>query len=202
MPAICSMNDKKAYLYSKDKLSFYIAANDQDILSQVSRLMGQKGLVGVMDTAGRVHYVIDGRKGSPYASRRIMETSQQIAADETRPHRDLHEKLPDAVAAVLLRHRIRRELKGYRYLRFALLAAGLDEAKLRPISKTLYPLTAEHYRVKVSQVERDIRYALQKTPLKEEGLTTTAAICRLYDEMIQEARQGLSQKKASVTNES
>lgn len=50
---------------SNSKLSFYIAASDQDLLTQVSRMMDRQGLVGLMDTAGRVHYVVDGRKGSP-----------------------------------------------------------------------------------------------------------------------------------------
>ncbi|MDD2578745.1 MAG: hypothetical protein EOM13_00620 [Clostridia bacterium] len=172
---------------SNSKLSFYIAASDQDLLTQVSRMMDRQGLVGLMDTAGRVHYVVDGRKGSPFACRRIMDTAALFVQDEGSVRDQLISALLPVIRAMLGRYRISPELKGYRYLRHLLLLAGQDESLLRPISKTLYPLISGKYNVSISQVERDIRYALQKTELRRRGLTTTAAICTLYDEMMADA---------------
>lgn len=183
------------YAFLKNETSFYVAADDQDLLHKVSSLMRRQGLVGVVDTAGRVHYLVDGKKGAPYAFRRIIEKSGQIVIDNTEKIQSLQSRLPMAVNLVLTKYKIKPELKGYRYLRFLLLAAGLDESKLRPISKTLYPETAEHYRVKVSQVERDIRYSLGKTTLKQNGYTTTASICKLYDEAVQTAAQMVEETK-------
>lgn len=182
-----SMKNTLDYTSHKQATSFYVAADDQDLLRQVNSIMLRHGLVGVFDTAGRVHYLIDGSRGAPYASRKIMEKTGQIVITNNEKVQKLIKCLPPAVNEVLVRYRIKPELKGFRYLRFLILAAGLDEGNLRPISKTLYPLTAEHFRVKVSQVERDIRYALGKTRLKQEGYTATASICRLYDETIQTA---------------
>jgi hypothetical protein len=69
-------------------------------------------------------------------------------------------------------------------MRYLLLAVGLDETQLHPISKTLYPTVASHYQVNIAQIERDIRYSLHDTDLHRQGLTTTAAISRMYHELI------------------
>ncbi len=185
---------------SKRKLGFYIAATDQDLLTQVSRLMDRQGVVGLMDTAGRVHYVVDGRRGSPFACRRIMDTAALLLRDEGSARDQLASSLLVVIRFLLERYHISPELKGYRYLRYLLQLAGQDESLLRPISKTLYPAIAAQYRVRISQVERDIRYALQKTDLRQRGLTTTAAICALYDEMMVEVSKLALDTKPSVTS--
>ena len=183
------MNESVSSRYANDRLGFYIASSDQDILSQVSRLMSRSGYVGIMDTAGRLQYLVDGRRGSPYAVMRIVETTARMVRDRQDQTSPLLLQLGPAVDQVLAVHGIRPELKGYRYLRYMLLLVGLEEARLRPVSKTLYPAAASHFRVSAAQVERDIRYSLQGTDFREQGLTGAAAICRLYDEMIRLAEQ-------------
>lgn len=181
---------------SSKQLSFYIAASDHDLLTQVSRMMDRQGLVGLMDTAGRVHYVVDGRKGSPFACRRIMDTAALLVHDEGTARDQLASLLIPLISSLLGRYRISPELKGYRYLRYLLMLAGQDESLLRPISKTLYPLISAKYNVSISQVERDIRYALQKTTLHRQGLTATAAICTLYDEMMADVTRLAANEKS------
>ena len=178
------MNDSAEFRYYEDKLGFFIAANDQDILTQVNRYMDKSGMVGVVDTAGRIHYLVDGRKGPPFAFRRILDATDKLLLADRKTSARIEQQLPEIVNQILKRHHIRPELKGYRYLRYLLLAAGTDESQLRPISKTLYPATAKHYRVPITQVERDIRYALQGTDLRQKQMKTTASICFMYEEMI------------------
>lgn len=178
------MDSLHDYRYTPEKLSFYITAGDQDMLGQINRIMSRSGYVGVMDTAGRLHYLIDGRRGSPFASRRILEATGRIMRDQLEAGDPLRNNLVRFVDSVLVRHKLRPELKGYQYVRYLLLAVGLDESLLRPISKTLYPTVASHYQVNISQIERDIRYSLLETDLHHQGLTTTAAISRLYHELI------------------
>jgi len=172
------------YRYTPEKLGFYIAASDQDMLCQINRIMSRSGYVGIMDTAGRLHYLVDGRRGSPFASRRIIETTGRIMREQLDAGDPLRANLTRYIDPVLSRHNIRPELKGYQYMRYLLLAVGLDETQLHPISKTLYPAVASHYQVNIAQIERDIRYALQDTDLHRQGLTTTAAISRMYHELI------------------
>ena len=181
------MDDPSPYRIASDKLGFYIAANDHEILAQVNRLMTRSGYVGMMDTAGRLQYLVDGRRGSPHAARRIVETTGRLLRDREEAANPLLHYLALAADQVLAAYGILQNLKGYRYLRYLLLLAGLDDGRLRPVSKTLYPAAASHFRVTVTQVERDIRYACRRSEMHQLGLTNTLAICRLYDEMIRQA---------------
>ncbi|MGI6325970.1 MAG: sporulation initiation factor Spo0A C-terminal domain-containing protein [Saccharofermentanales bacterium] len=193
---------KKAtpFRYMNEQIGFYIAAGDQELLAQVKKLMSRNGCLGVMDTAGRVQYLIDGRMGSPFAARRIMETADRLLLDRQAHLSPFKRCLGRAVDQVLSRHNLRPELKGYRYLRYMLLLAGDDETCLRPVSKTLYPAAADHFRVKVSQVERDIRYAIQQSDFRRTGLTGAAAICRMHDEIMGEAER-LAEIEISSAND-
>ncbi len=191
------VHDPVSYRYASDKIGFYIAANDQEILTQVNRLMTRSGFVGIMDTAGRLQYLVDGRRGTPHAARRIIETTGRIIRDRQDTIDPLLLMLSPAADKVLAMHHIRQELKGCRFLRYLLLHAGLNETLLRPISKTLYPAVASHFKVNIYQVERDIRYALKPTDFRQAGLTTTAAISRMYDEMIRLAESMQKKEKPS-----
>jgi len=183
------MNDPVQYRYASEKVGFYVASSDQDMLAQVSRLLSRSGYVGIMDTAGRLQYLVDGRRGPPHAARRIAESADRMVADRQLQGECLRQHLGPAVDQVLGSHVIRPELKGYRYLRYMLLLAGMDETLLRPANKTLYPTTAAFYNVSFTQVERDIRYALSKTDLRRQGLSASPAISRLHSEMMQLAEQ-------------
>jgi hypothetical protein len=179
------------YRYTDHELAFYIVATDRDMLSQVNRLMSRSGYVGLMDTAGRLHYIVDGRRGVPYASMRILEATGRILCDREQKAQPLLQSINRTVDAVLASHGIRPELKGYQYLRCMLVLVGFDDTKLKPVSKTLYPMVSEHFHVTVSQVERDIRYALRETDFHKNGLTPSAAICRLHQELVQKAEEAL-----------
>jgi len=140
-----------------EAISFYIAANDQELLRQVRSFMQQSGLVGIADTAGRLHYIVDGSRGTPYATRRILETTNRCSAERGDQARLLDHQLPDVIGRVLDRCGIRHELKGRIYLEHILHLAVLDERRLKPLSKTLYPDVARHFKSRSSQVESDIR---------------------------------------------
>lgn len=181
---------------------FYLAASDQDLLNQVSRLLKRQGLVGLMDTAGRIHYVIDGRRGPPFAARRILETTQRILRDRILDPDDLQPLRLLAVEQVLGLYQIPTQLKGYRYLRYLLQLAAGNDAQLRPVSKTLYPAAAEYFKVSIDQVERDIRYAVHQPQSKAAALSNTAAICRLSDEVVQLVDSWTQQSKPPAVAES
>ena len=193
------MNDSAPFRYANEKIGFYIASGDQELLLQVNKLMARNGYVGIMDTAGRVQYLVDGRMGSPFAARRIMDTAGRLLRDQQEQTCPVKRCLGPAVDHVLAAHGIRPELKGFSYLRYMLLMAGYDETSLRPVSKTLYPAAATHFKVTPGQVERDIRYAMHKSDFHSLGLTGAAAICRMHDEMMREA-ENMAQKKTSFAD--
>lgn len=188
------MNDPVQYRYASERIGFYIASSDQDMLAQVGRLLSRSGYVGIMDTAGRLQYLVDGRRGPPHAARRIAESADRMIEGRMTQADLLRQRLGPAADQVLSSHDIRPELKGHRYIRYMLLQAGADETRLRPVSKTAYPAAAAFFRVSVAQVERDVRYALLKTDLRRMGLTASSSVCRLHGEMLRLAEQQLEKE--------
>lgn len=58
-----SIQRKISRLAPADQTGFFIAASDFDLLDHVSRMIKRQGMVGMMDTAGRMQYLVDGAKG-------------------------------------------------------------------------------------------------------------------------------------------
>ncbi len=198
MPVMVKMSDqitnRMIQQTDKNKLSFFIAAYDADIIRNIKRVMESKGYVGVLDTAGRIHYMIDGNKGSAHAARVITRKAFNLLDENSRQTLNINQFLPDIVNNCLKKHRMRTDLKGYRYLRYLLLITEADETKLKPVSKVLYPLAAEHYHVSVSNVERDIRYLINHSDFKTRNVKTAAAICTLFDEITRDLNHVIKQK--------
>jgi hypothetical protein len=115
-----------------DQTGFFIAASDFDLLDHVSRMIKRQGMVGMMDTAGRMQYLVDGRKGTPLAARRIMDTTQKLVRDMMMDPDELKPLRVLAVDEVMRRWQLMPRLKGYRYLRYMLVvAAGNDACSVR-----------------------------------------------------------------------
>ncbi|HHU12006.1 MAG TPA: hypothetical protein GXZ64_02115 [Clostridiaceae bacterium] len=182
-----------------DELGFYLASSDRDLLNKVEEIMSRQGVVGLRDALGRIHYVVDGRKGSPYAARRIGETATRLAGANEQALQWRSERQYEAIDRILLGYRFMRTLRGYRFLRHMLLVSVNDPASLHPISKRLYPETGRHYRVSPTQVERNVRYLLdrlaedeglngrERVSLADEAgrrLSVSAAVIVLHDQVV------------------
>ena len=59
--------------YSKNEFGFYIACDDRSILKCINSMLLDNGMVGLSDTEGKVHYLIDGRRGGNYVLGRVKE---------------------------------------------------------------------------------------------------------------------------------
>ncbi len=69
---------------------------------------------------------------------------------------------PDAAAADLIRRKgIPAQLKGYRYLKDAVMLAAEDAELLGAVTKELYPAVAKKNNTTASRVERNIRHAIE-----------------------------------------
>lgn len=181
------MNDsipkKAARLAPVEQTGFFIAASDYDLLDHVSRMIKRQGMVGMMDTAGRMQYLVDGRKGTPLAARRILDTTQKLIRDMMLDPDELKPLRVLAVDEVLRRWQLMPRLKGYRYLRYILIVSAGNDRMQRPVGKTLYPLVSEAFKVPVSQIERDIRYCLCSKGRVGPAVSNTAAISIMGDEV-------------------
>lgn len=162
----------------REEVGFYLVASNRELLNHVEDLMNQLGVFGVMDQSGRVHYLLDGRKGSPYALRKIMTTTDKLLENKRERQQGRKTLIRKAVDQVMDRYAWNKHLRGYRLLGEMLRLAVYDESLLNPISKRLYTELAQMCELQASQVERNVRYLLDDLARREtRGEEGTA--CRL-----------------------
>lgn len=160
---------KKQEFYPKpESLGFYIASNNEEILRRVNEMISKKGLMGLTDMQGKTHYMVDGRRGAPYAANRIEDLARVLLKERGSRYQQEHEDVALYVDSVLRCYRFQRHLLGYLYLRHILIMLCLDPSLLSPMSKTLYPATATSFRVSAAKVERNLRYTFEKLKMSEE----------------------------------
>ncbi len=165
---------------------FYVATSDRDVMRHIDELIRQRGFVGVADTAGRMHYLVDARDGINRGVHRIL--SLAVERENERAER-LHPDplmLHEVVEECLLGAGLRQRLRGYGILRYLLLQTAVDESRLRPLGKGLYPLAAKYYRITTSQVERAIRYAASDAGLE---MSNMELIGHLHGEVLRLLRE-------------
>jgi hypothetical protein len=166
----------------KDEFGFYLVASNRELLNHVEKLMNRQGLFGVMDSSGRVHYLIDARKGSPYAARRILTTAEHLIREQSRLEIGQIAQVYHAIDSVLERFAFNVHLRGYRLLQEMMRLIAEDVSLLNPISKRLYPLIAERYKMTPYQVERNVRYLFDDLARREKQAVeekTGRLSCRL-----------------------
>ncbi|HPX92991.1 MAG TPA: sporulation initiation factor Spo0A C-terminal domain-containing protein [Bacillota bacterium] len=142
----------------QEELGFYLVASNRELLNHVETLMNRKGVFGVLDSSGRVHYLIDARKGSPLAARNVMATAGSVAGKVCRDARREKRRIRLVVDQVLGRYEWNKQLRGYRLLGDILRRTATDISLLNPISKRLYPEIAKEQGLRPHQVERNVRY--------------------------------------------
>lgn len=154
------MSYTKKHRPEEGSMSFYVAGSNTDLLQKIDQLMADSGLIGLRDAQGHYHYLIEGRKGAPYATRRIHELTSMDPSEDDRTDESEVEDAEFYVDAVLSCYRFNTMLKGYAMLRYMLISNCLQPAGAKAMCKVLYPRTARAFRATVSQVERNLRYTL------------------------------------------
>ncbi|MDD2213390.1 MAG: sporulation initiation factor Spo0A C-terminal domain-containing protein [Oscillospiraceae bacterium] len=145
--------------------SFYITASDRDLLAKLTELMRQRGYIGVADTAGRMQYILDGRKNVYRAAHLINELvkDQTAACQPAVPEVSVLRRL---TAQVFRTHHLSRHLSGSRYLEYMLYLYLRESERCTLLCSHLYADTARHFLTTASRVERDVRYLLRQAGLK------------------------------------
>ena len=159
-----SSSDSRVFGYSvrpESELAFYVVCSDQMILDNINTLLKGRGLLGISDTAGRMHYMVDARRSVRAAAQRIAgETDRRLEVSSLS-----HAAVLDIVDRVIREHHLGEDLLGTRLLRYMLVQSITEPALLTAITKRLYPLAAKEFGLSVSKIERNLRYAIGKSDL-------------------------------------
>ncbi|MCQ2466347.1 MAG: sporulation initiation factor Spo0A C-terminal domain-containing protein [Clostridia bacterium] len=179
--------EKNVFGYStslQDEIGIYLVSNDKALLSVVNQLMKKKGLVSVADTAGRQHYVIDARINPMLAARKVEELifgSDGEAYEELSERLGCVDKLDSAISYVLSEREFDRTLAGTKLI--SRLLRRLVKTGETTNFKKLYLEAGKRYDMTPQQVERNIRYAIQKSNIWVDGMKNSRAFMILADEI-------------------
>lgn len=172
--------------YSKDEFGFYIACDDRSILKCINAMLLDNGMVGLSDTDGKVHYLIDGRRGGNYVLGKVKE--KVLTLREPTPSDSGYE---DAIVyrvidSVIEDYGFMETLSGTRILRYLLFRLYRDPKLLKSAVKCLYPLAKADFKMSPSQVERNLRYAIKKSAKLKEETRVIVVLRKLHDKTMEE----------------
>lgn len=93
----------------------------------------------------------------PSGNKSASITEQDTIMKNTGPVRDLEKDVTDMIHEI----GVPAHIKGYQYLREAIMMSVEDNEMLSSITKVLYPSIAKKYQTTPSRVERAIRHAIE-----------------------------------------
>ena len=104
--------------------------------------------------------IADRVKGVKSYNKRIPETKKIIGAGEDRKH-FMERNIENDVTSIIHDVGVPAHIKGYQYLREAIIMSVNDNEMLNSITKILYPSIAKKFQTTSSSVERAIRHAIE-----------------------------------------
>ena len=104
--------------------------------------------------------IADRVKGVKSYNKRIPETKKIIGAGEDRKH-FMERNIENDVTSIIHDVGVPAHIKGYQYLREAIIMSVNDNEMLNSITKILYPSIAKKFQTTSSRVERAIRHAIE-----------------------------------------
>lgn len=166
-------------LRTDKEVGFYVVCSDRMILDNINTMLKKKGMVGISDTAGRIHYMVDARKNVRTATDHILgEAFRNLDLSSVS-----NASILEVTEETLTKNGMDRSLLGTRILRCMLLQSMQDPTLLTVVSKRLYPLVGKEFGISSSQVERNLRYALSRTKLYRDGLRNVYIVQKLFDDI-------------------
>lgn len=87
------------------------------------------------------------------------DAAKQLQSEEIREPYDLEKEVTEMIRSI----GVPAHIKGYQYLREAIMMSVIDKETISSITKVLYPTIAKKYETTPSRVERAIRHAIEVT---------------------------------------
>ena len=104
--------------------------------------------------------IIDRVKSAKSYNKRIPENKKFVDAGEDR-QQFMDRNIESDVTAIIHDVGVPAHIKGYQYLREAIIMSVNDNEMLNSITKILYPSIAKKFQTTASRVERAIRHAIE-----------------------------------------
>ena len=139
-----------------------VVCSDLSLLENINALLREKGVISVEDESGVLHYIVDGRYNRREAAGRVTSLNPQNKSDSS--HAESYLEL--CVKSVLREYGFDMSLIGTILIHKSLYDAFSNHMPLPTTMKSLYCETGKVFGLTLEQSERDVRYAITKSCLK------------------------------------
>ena len=173
-------------LKSPNEYGFYIACDDRAILNCVNSMLLNNGMIGISSADGKMHYLVDGRRGREFAANQVNLKVMSIAGSISKSDQVDDAYVYFAIDETLRKNGFDPKLMGTQILRFLIYQLHQEPSLLRGVAKLLYPRAMPVFHMTPSQVERNIRYAMKRRTKGGEETRVVSMINRLLDASLEE----------------
>lgn len=148
----------------KGMVEMTVVCSDLSLLDNINLLLKQKGVISVEDEDGILHYIVDGRSNRRDVAGKISSIS--TSEDESEETTKQEAYLDLCVKAVLREYGFDMALIGTVIIYRSICYCFRCELPMPPTMKDLYCEIGRDYGLTLDQCERDVRYAIAKSGLK------------------------------------
>ncbi len=171
--------NKKTRVLPHEEAGIYVICSDDALLKNINSILKRRGVIGITDAAGRVHYMIDARKNK--------ETATEKLGSIIVPQGENANVLDSCIAGVFERFGIDMGLTGGMLLYYIVRKLMLDGEAYHSNNKEYFTYASRVFNMSYHTIERDIRYAVSKSSFKS-GVRTTRIIKLICDEVKSDLR--------------
>lgn len=140
-----------------------VVCSDLSLLENINDLLRQNGVISIEDEDGILHYIVDGRNNRRAVAGKISAISSVDGTDE-QAREDAFLDL--CIKNVLREYGFDLSLIGTVIIYRSISACYRRGIPMPPTMKDLYCEIGKDYGLSLEQCERDIRYAISKSGLK------------------------------------
>ena len=151
-------------VYKKGSVEMSVVCSDLSLLDNINTLLKQNGIIAFEDDYGVLHYIVDGRDNRKEAAGKVTSISSN---EKKKTEKGQEEAFLDVcVRTVMREYGFDPALIGSTLIYNAICNSLRKGTPLPPTMKCLYLEMGESLGLSYLQAERDVRYAIIRSSLK------------------------------------
>jgi len=150
-------------IIKRGSVEMSVVCSDLSLLESINDLLRDKGIISIEDDDGVLHYIVDGRRDRKEVAGKVTTLNPHGTVAELAKE-DAYIEL--CVRSVLNEYGFDMSLTGSALVLRAITNAFRRGMLLPPTMKAMYYETGRAHGLSYEQCERDVRYAMNKSNLK------------------------------------
>lgn len=156
------MKKKFKIIHQQPDLHFTICSSNKELFTKFENAFSKQGLIGIPDLQGKLHYLVDGRKGFPTAYKKVHSTTLKLMEEQVEEQTDKVNKCKEIAKFLINKYEFDKSLIGTKFIRYMIIYCLLDKSLLLSFSKSLYPAIADIFDSTTDKICYSTRYSLRK----------------------------------------